>query len=70
MLNILASIKGVIKKKKTIEKDPERDRLIAENTSDLICFTTIEINPTYTYVNPSFKVNQYPRSTSCSSSNE
>ncbi|MEF8879957.1 MAG: PAS domain S-box protein, partial [Candidatus Thermoplasmatota archaeon] len=30
-------------------------QLIAENTSDLICLTTFEINPVYTYVNSSYK---------------
>ena len=31
----------------------ERNRLISENTSDLIAVTTFEINPVYTYVSPS-----------------
>ena len=32
-------------------------RLIAETTSDLICLTTFKLNPTYTYINSSYKEN-------------
>ena len=33
----------------------EKYRLIAQNTSDLIVFTTFDVNPTYTFVSPSHK---------------
>jgi PAS domain-containing protein len=33
----------------------KRYHLIADITSDLICTTTFQINPTYIYVNPSYK---------------
>jgi PAS domain S-box-containing protein len=33
----------------------EKYRLIAQNTSDLIVFTTFDVNPTYTFISPSHK---------------
>ena len=38
-----------------MEDDYERYRLIAQSTSDLICTTTVSLNPKYTYVSPSYE---------------
>ena len=40
-----------------LAKSEELYRLIAENTSDVISLTTFNLNPVYTYISPSVKVN-------------
>ena len=43
----------------TLKQIEERNRLITENTSDIITLTTFEINPIFTYISPSVKIMGY-----------